>query len=224
MDPAAARQRVNGMVQTITNEAAGKAKEIEMKGEEEFNIEVHRLITEQKEKLKSSFDRKLKQIETQYAIKKSMAINKQRLEKIKARQEVYHTIAKDVQAKLAEEMKSEGKSKEFVTKLVTQGLLMLLESEVTVKCRQQDAKMLESCLAAAVKDYSDVILKQTGAKKACKATIDKTYLPPTCLGGVVLSCHKGLITIDNTLDARLKLVMEQDKPTIRGLLFPEKRK
>merc|ERR1719382_472470 len=97
----------------------------------DFSIEVHRLITEQKEKVRSTYEKKVKQIETQYAIAKSMAINKQRLEKIKARQEVMVKLAEEVRAKLA----NASSDKEFITKLVVQGLLMLLEDEVVVKCR-----------------------------------------------------------------------------------------
>merc|ERR1712050_202848 len=73
------------------------------KGEEEFSIEVHRLITEQKEKIRQDYEKKVKKVETSYAIAKSMAINKQRLEKIKARQEVMQGIAGDVKKKLASE-------------------------------------------------------------------------------------------------------------------------
>merc|ERR1712084_33879 len=123
----------------IANEAQEKAKEIEKKGEEEFTIEVHRLITDQQKKIRQGYEKKVKQIETQYAIAKSMAINKQRLEKIKARQDVMQGIAGDVKKKLA----SEGSSPQFITKLIVQGLLMLLEKQVTVRCRAADASKVK---------------------------------------------------------------------------------
>merc|ERR1740121_3271871 len=109
---------------------------------------------------------------------------------------------------------------------------MLLEEDVRVQCRQSDVTLVESCLAEASSQYADVIKKSSGATKKCKLTIDKTqFLPPapvpnseakSCLGGVVLSCQGGSIVIDNTIDLRLKLVLEQDKPAIRTLLFPLK--
>merc|ERR1712087_123919 len=193
----------------------------------EFSIEVHRLITEQKEKTRGNYEKKTKQIETQYAIAKSMAINKQRLEKIKARQEVMTKLADEVRQQLV----AKGQDKAFVTKLIVQGLLMLLEDEVVVRCREADKSVVQACLQAASTEYSQVIKTQTGADKTCKLVIDeKDPLPvapqggkdgPSCLGGVVLACQNGKITIDNTIDLRLKLVMEQDKPAIRGLLFPQ---
>lgn len=70
-----------------------------------------------------------------------------------------------------------------------------------------------------VRAFDEVIKESTGATKNCSLTVDKAVqLPPapngdasvpSCLGGVVLACQKGAITIDNTIDSRLQLVMEQ---------------
>merc|ERR1712176_1174609 len=107
------------MISFIASEAQDRANEIQKKGEEEFSIEVHRLITEQKDKVRQTYEKKVKSIETQYAIAKSMAINKQRLEKIKARQEVMTKLGDDVKGALG----SKGSDKGFITKLIVQGLL-----------------------------------------------------------------------------------------------------
>eukprot|EP00443_Scrippsiella_acuminata_P114733 CAMPEP_0115674088 /NCGR_PEP_ID=MMETSP0272-20121206/53434_1 /TAXON_ID=71861 /ORGANISM="Scrippsiella trochoidea, Strain CCMP3099" /LENGTH=227 /DNA_ID=CAMNT_0003112973 /DNA_START=64 /DNA_END=743 /DNA_ORIENTATION=+ len=225
MDSKEAQNQIAQMISFIASEAQDRAIEIQKKGDEEFSIEVHRLITEQKEKVRQTYEKKVKQIETQYAIAKSMAINKQRLEKIKARQEVMHQVEGDVMAKLD----SVSSSKEFVTKLIVQGLLMLLESQVVVRCRQSDVSMVKECLQGAQDEYAKLIEAETGAAKTCSLDIDTQFLPPapvagkdgpSCLGGVVLACQGGKITIDNTIDVRLRLVMEQAKPAIRSLLFP----
>merc|ERR1719191_843193 len=99
-----AQGQIQQMISFIISEADDKAAEIHKKGEEEFSIEVHRLITEQKEKVRQAYERKSKQIETEYAIAKSTAVNKQRLEKIKARQEVLASITDDVKAKIKSQM------------------------------------------------------------------------------------------------------------------------
>merc|ERR1719215_263099 len=100
---------------------------------------------------------------------------------------------------------------------------MLLESQVEVRCREKDVKLVESVLSAASAEYANVIKTETGSAMSCKLAVRKSnYLPETSLGGVVLACAGGRITIDNTIDARLKLVMEQAKPAIRSLLFPAK--
>merc|ERR1711904_464471 len=214
-------QQINQMIAFILSEAKDKSDDILKKGEEEFQIEVHRVVTEQKDKIRQTYEKKVKQIETKYAIEKSMAINKQRLEKIKARQEVMGKISEDVKQNLASQMKSEAAAKPFVTKLIVQGLLMLLEPEVEIRCRQSDVKLVESVLAEAAAQYSKIIKTVTNATKTCKLAVSKTeFVDAGLLGGVVLACQNGKITIDNTIDLRLKLVMEQDKPAIRKLLFP----
>merc|ERR1712137_1130140 len=113
MDATEANKQITQMISFILAEAKDKASDIEKKGEEEFSIEVHRLITEQKEKTRATIEKKTKQIETQYAIAKSMAINKQRLEKIKARQEVMVKLSDEVRDKLAQDLKAQDKTKGF---------------------------------------------------------------------------------------------------------------
>mmetsp|Transcript_84306 Transcript_84306/g.149003 ORF Transcript_84306/g.149003 Transcript_84306/m.149003 type:complete len:232 (+) Transcript_84306:74-769(+) len=231
MDSREAQKQIEQMKDFILAEAKDKATDIQKKGEEEFSIEVYRLINEQKEKVRATYERKTKQVETQYAIAKSMAINKQRLEKIKARQEVMHRVSDDAKLQLVKELQRPDVSKKFVTQLLLQGMLMLLENEVTVRCRQVDVGLVSSCLRDASDHYTKLIKSETGATKACTLSIDTaSFLPPapvagkdgpSCLGGVVLFCAGGKISVDNTIDMRLNLVMEQAKPAIRGLLFPQ---
>mmetsp|Transcript_119100 Transcript_119100/g.344495 ORF Transcript_119100/g.344495 Transcript_119100/m.344495 type:complete len:109 (+) Transcript_119100:2-328(+) len=106
---------------------------------------------------------------------------------------------------------------------------MLLEDSVTVRCREADLALVKGCLAGAQAEYSELIKSETGANKKCTLVIDNEFLPPapvagkdgpSCLGGVLLHCQSGKISIDNTVDVRLRLVMEQAKPAIRSLLFP----
>jgi len=213
-----ASAQIQQMMNFILNEAKDKAEELNAKGMEEFSIEKFRLVNQQKDKIRQEFSRKTKQVETQCAIARSLAINKSRLEKIKARQESLGKISDDVKTQLA------GKcTAEMTTNLIVQGLLMLLEDSVTIRCRKEDVQMVQGCLKNATDKYSQVIQKETQTTKQCKVSLDSTQvLPSDCLGGVVLACNDGAIVIDNTIAARLDLVLEQDKPTIRTLLFPTK--
>merc|ERR1712176_1467966 len=96
--------------------------------------------------------------------------------------------------------------------------------QVDVRCREKDVTMVASILGDASKKYSQIIKAETGADRKCKLSVDEKHpVPATSLGGIVLACNDGKITIDNTLDLRLRLVMEQDKPAIRSLLFPASR-
>lgn len=222
------QNQISQMTQFIINEAKDKAEEISSKALQEFSVEKLKIVNSTKERIRQEYARKVKQIETQAAIARSTAINKSRLEKIKARQDMLVQLGEDSKVQLVQELKSEAVQKQFITKLIVQGLLMLMEDDVQVRCRAVDNTMVESVLASAAAEYSKVLLAETGLQRKVKLSLDKDVkLPPppgtdphsSCLGGVVLVCHNGTITIDNTIDSRLALVLEQAKPTIRELLF-----
>merc|ERR1719384_3012923 len=117
------------MTHFILNEAKDKAEEISAKALQEFNLEKLKHEKVIKEKISQDYERKTKQGDTQHAIARSTAINRSRLEKIKARQDVIGKIAEDTKAALQNELKGDAKMGPFITKLIVQGLLMLLEDE-----------------------------------------------------------------------------------------------
>jgi V-type H+-transporting ATPase subunit E len=223
-------KRVEEMKTKIQGKAETEKASITEKGQEEFLAEVAKIKKEETAKITAQHEKKVKEIDTQYKIAKSLAMNKKRLEKIKKRQELMQKLAEEAQDEVVKELKDNAKCEKFVEDLIAQGLLMLLEPEVLVMCRKSDEALVKKCVTAAEKTYTKVIKDKTGADKKCKLTVSTTaYLDPepvkgkdqkSCLGGVVLSCFGGKIKVDNTIDARLKLVMEQDKPAIRAQLFP----
>lgn len=230
MNVVEAQKHVNEMAAFITDEAKAKAAELDAKAFQEFEIEKARMVNQSRDKIRQEYAKKAKQVETSCAIKRSLAINRSRLEKIKCRQQQLSFIAEGARAQIAQALAAEGKRRDFYLKLMVQGLLMLLEDDVVVRCRKEDLTLVQGCLAEATANYAKIVKEETGARKAVKLTIDQVNsLPPgptpgnsgpTCLGGVVLSCEHGAINVNNTVDTRLDLTMEQDKPTIRKLLFP----
>mmetsp|Transcript_29441 Transcript_29441/g.51629 ORF Transcript_29441/g.51629 Transcript_29441/m.51629 type:complete len:221 (+) Transcript_29441:102-764(+) len=215
------QSQVTQMKEFILNEAKDKAEEIEAKALQEFNIEKMKMLEEAKEKLQQDYTKKQKATDTKNAIARSTAVNKSRLTKIEKRQEMLTLVKAGAEGKLTDKLKSEANSKAFIEKLIVQGLLMLLEEEVTVQCAAKDDKVVESCFDSAAKQYTEVIKKETGATKKVKLTLDKTKKLDIAkdLGGIVLTCQDGSIVIDNTIKARLGLVLDQAKPQIRKLLF-----
>merc|ERR1712070_1368680 len=104
---------------------------------------------------------------------------------IKARQEVLGKISEDAKVQL----RSKGGDAGFVTKLIVQGALMLLEDKITVHCRQADAGMVQGCFGAAASQYSQVIKKETGADRSVSFDLSRDFVAADKLGGVVLSCN-----------------------------------
>jgi vacuolar-type H+-ATPase subunit E/Vma4 len=140
---------------------------------------------------------------------------------VEARQACIDKLGSEVGSKLGEVSKAEGKYKQICIDLIVQGCLKLMEDDVTVKCRAADARVVSSCFAEAQNNYAKAVARATNVTPKLRLSLDKEVLGADCLGGVVLHCQNGAITVDNTLDTRLKLCMENDKPALRSMMFPQ---
>lgn len=209
------------MVNFILNEAKDKAEEIDAKAMEDFNIEKLKLIQQMKDKVRKEFTLKAKKIETQRAISRSTAINKSRLRTIEERNTLLMQSVDMVRKSLTEVVKKQDQYKKIMTDLMVQGAMMLLEPEVTVVCRKEDVALVKSILEDAQKKFASELKSQTnGVVKTCKFVVDESRPLVGKIGGVVVQTEGGSIRVDNTLDTRLDLLVEKDKPTIRRILFP----
>jgi len=218
-------KQIGQMVSFILHEAKQKASELESKAREEFNITKMQIVKDQREKIRKEYAGKMKRLETQQAIARSTAINQTRLKRVSARTEAMDAAIAAVKTKLEAVTRDQLKYKELLTALIVQGCLKVLEDKVQVRCRQEDRPLVQSAFAEAERAYSTQIKRQTGVERKVALSIDtgKSLLSKgkgAVMGGVVLCCHGGLITVDNTLDSRLRLVEEQDKPAIRQMMFP----
>lgn len=221
MEDKDAQRQIQQMVNFILNEAKDKAEEIDAKAMEDFNIEKLKLIQQMKDKVRKEYTLKAKKIETQRAIARSTAINKSRLRTIEERNTLLMQSVDMVKKSLSDVVKKTDQYKKILTDLIVQGAIMLLEPEVSVLCRKEDVALVKSVLEDAQKKYSSEIKTQTnGASKSVKLSIDETRPLVGKIGGVVLQTQGGAIRVDNTLDTRLDLLVEKDKPTIRKILFP----
>lgn len=221
MEDKDAQRQIQQMVNFILNEAKDKAEEIDAKAMEDFNIEKLKLIQQMKDKVRKEYTLKAKKIETQRSIQRSTAINKSRLRTIEERNNLLMNTVDIVKESLAQTVKKGDKYKKIVTDLIVQGALMLLEAEVTVVCRKEDVALVKSVLGEAEKAYASEIKNQaSGAVKQVKLVIDESKPLVNKIGGVILQTAGGSIRVDNTLDTRLDLLVEKDKPTIRKILFP----
>lgn len=234
MDDAEAQRQIQQMVKFILNEARDKAQEIEARSLEDFNIEKLKLVQQMKDKIRQEYEKKAKKMEMQRAIDRSTAINKARLRRIAAQDQVLTEVYNQALMQLAGVCKDQAKYTKLVEDLIVQGLFRLLEPEVIVRCREMDKSLVEGVLKDAAKRYSDIMKAEAHINKTVKLSIDKSgrYLPPplssdnqgmSCCGGIVLMTPDGRISCDNTLDARLRMVVTECAPTIRSTLFPDKK-
>lgn len=220
MDEEQNQRQIQQMVGFILNEAKDKAEEIDAKALEDFNVERLKHALQMKEKFRAEFAKKRKQCDTQRAIARSGAINKARLQKIECRQEYLGKLNGECTKELKSYTKTTAKYQQLLADLIVQGCLKLMETEVCVRCKKDEERVVQSVLEAASRKYSDIIKKTTGQTQEISLSIDdKQSLPAKCSGGVVVHCQGDTIRVDNTLDTRLQLTMENDLPAIRKMCF-----
>uniref|UniRef100_A0A8C9GE43 V-type proton ATPase subunit E-like n=1 Tax=Piliocolobus tephrosceles TaxID=591936 RepID=A0A8C9GE43_9PRIM len=230
LDDAEAQKQIQQMVNFILNEAKDKAHEIEAKALEDFNIEKLRIVQKMKEKIRLEFQKKAKQMEIKRSMSRSSAINKARLKKMCAKDQVFKEIYKISSEKLAELYKDKEKYKNLIIDLIVQSLYYMQEPHVIIRCRDVDKAIVESCFNEAVQKYNDKLKTKFNITKNVKIELDKSgnYLPPppsndnegkSCLGGIILSTPNRKINCDNTLDVRLKLAIEYCTPEIKRMFF-----
>jgi len=83
----------------------------------------------------------------------------------KAELDEIHKAAADNLAKKAGD-------RDFLVSLITEGLLMLLEEDVKIRCLPNDDANVKQAIPAAEKKYSEIIHQQSGVKRQVKLSID----------------------------------------------------
>ncbi|KAI1259853.1 ATPase, V1/A1 complex, subunit E [Xylariaceae sp. FL1019] len=202
------------MTAFIKQEALEKAREIEIKANEEFSIEKSKLVRQETDAIDATYAKKFKQASMTQQITRSTVANKTRLRVLGARQELLDDIFEQAEKKLTEAAKDKKKYGEVLKGLLLEGMYALSESEVTVRLRKADKSVVESAAQEAEKVYE----KETG--KTAKVALDEEdYLPEGGAGGVSIVGGKGKIEINNTFEERLRLLQSSALPAVRKALF-----
>lgn len=106
-------------------------------------------------------------------------------------------------------------------------MIKLLEQELIIKCRKEDAGLVQSLLPECESEFSEIMMKECNEEFKTKLTLNESEYMTTeqggeC-GGVVLYTRDKRIVCNNTLRERLDLCFEELLPHIRRLLFPSKK-
>ena len=202
------------MTAFIKQEAMEKAREIEIKANEEFEIEKSKLVRQETDAIDSQYEKKFKQATMSQQITRSTVSNKTRLRVLGARQELLDSIFEDAQKKLAEGSKDKAKYQKTLKGLILEGFHAMNESELQVRARKADYDVVKKAIADAEKEYK----KDTG--RDIKAVIHEEHpLPEGSAGGVNIIGGGGKIDINNTFEARLDLLKASAAPAVREALF-----
>ncbi|KAI1335352.1 ATPase, V1/A1 complex, subunit E [Xylariaceae sp. FL0016] len=207
-------QELRKMTAFIKQEAFEKAREIEIKANEEFSIEKSKLVRQETDAIDGSYAKKFKQATMSQQITRSTVANKTRLKVLGARQELLDGIFEAAAKKLADGTKDKGKYKGMLKNLLLEGMYALSEDEVAVRARKADFAAVKEAASNAEKEYK----KETGKESKVKLD-EENPLPEGSAGGVMILGGKGKIEINNTLEERLQLLQETAMPAVRKTLF-----
>ncbi|XP_037538710.1 V-type proton ATPase subunit E 1a [Nematolebias whitei] len=208
------QKQIKHMMAFIEQEANEKVEEIDAKAEEEFNIEKGRLVQTQRVKIMDYFEKKEKQIEQHKKIQMSNLKNQGRLKVLKARDDMVMDLLNEACQRLSEIAKDPNRYSKLMEGLVLQGFYKLLESQVTIRCRQQDVEMVQAAVNKNIPIYQEAVK----IKITVKIDPDR-FLPSNICGGIEMYNDNGKIKVSNTLESRLELMAQQMMPEIRMTLF-----
>ncbi|KAK4947895.1 V-ATPase V1 sector subunit E [Elasticomyces elasticus] len=202
------------MTAFIRQEALEKAREIQLKADEEFAIEKSRLVREEIAAIDKEYEKKSKQASMSQQITRSTMTNKTRIKVLSSRQELLDKLFEEARGKLAEAANKD--YEEMLKGLILEGLYMLCESKVAVRCKQADKEKVESAAKKAAEEYKEKVGSDV------EPVIDeKNWLPEESAGGVYVVGGGGKIELNNTLEERLRMCETDALPSIRATLFGE---
>lgn len=191
--------------------------------EHDFNLEKQTLVHEAKLNIQDEFTKKEKDREIQERITRSGEVGECRVKKMKIRDDLLNTLTTEAGTKCSVVARGQNYP-QLLQKLIVQGLIKIEEMEVIVFCRKDDEATIKKVLPAAVKEYVEIMKRESTVILEPKVIINADgakCLPETTYGGILLTALNGKIVCDNTMASRLNLVYDELLPSIRAILFPE---
>lgn len=202
---------MNKMVAFIKQEALEKAREIRVKADEEFAIEKAKLVKQEQQAIDAQYEKKRKGAEVSQKIAHSTLTNKSRLRLLNLREQHLQDLFQAAREQLAT-LASSSQYVQFLQGNSVQGFLRLLETEVSIHVREADADVAKEAAEAASKQYTEI----SGRRVKYELI---TSLSPDLAGGAKLVSGNERITLDNSLDERLRLLEDRMLPEIRHDLY-----
>lgn len=144
------------MVAFIKQEAAEKAREIEIKADEEFAMEKSKLVRQETAAIDAQYERKFKQAELSQQVAKSTVTNRTRLRILAARQELLEDIFEQARGRLSEVSKDKDNYTNILKNLILEGLYALNEDKLEVRSRKADYDILKKAVEQATEEYKEV--------------------------------------------------------------------
>ena len=161
------------MTEFIKQEASEKAREIEIRANEEFALEKSKLVRQETDAIDAQYEKKFKQATMSQQITRSTVSNKTRLKVLAARQDLLEEIFERARGKLADGTKDKAKYQVVLKDLILEGFYALDEPQLMVRARKHDFELVEKAIERAVAEFK----KETD--KEISAIIDESSILPS---------------------------------------------
>ena len=149
------------MTAFIRQEAMEKAREIQLKADEEFAIEKSKLVRQETASIDTLYEKKFKQAAMSQQITRSTLANRTRLRVLGGRQELLDELfqkARDQVSKVADADKK--KYETMLQGLILEGLYSLNEDKAEIRARKKDFDAVKKALDAAAKEFEKNVGKE----------------------------------------------------------------
>lgn len=147
------------MTTFIRQEALEKAKEIQIKADEEFAIEKSKLVRQETSSIDSNYAKKHKQASMSQQITRSTLANKTRIKVLSARQGLLDELFEKARDRLDGYAKDKAKYEGMCKGLILEGLYALNEDKVAVRARKADYEVVRKAIDGAKKEYKEKLGK-----------------------------------------------------------------
>lgn len=216
-----ADRRIQQMVAFIRQEARDKAEEIEVRAKEECNVEVLKMVDREKAKCRTEFAAKMKRVDIEKKIARQQLLDQYRMDLLKA-QDSKKMELQDLVAQQFAGLVKGPQYREFLKQAMIQSFFKIWdEDEVQVQCRAEDSNLVQGLIAEALKEVKTRAKNECLQELSMKATFNRKAA--NIAGGVIVTARGGRVLCDNSLDARLRIVMKKELPEVRARLFDTQR-
>ncbi|CAH0552726.1 unnamed protein product [Brassicogethes aeneus] len=209
-----AEKRINRYILYIENDAQNKIKDIDSKIEEEYNMEKGSQTQTQCLAILNHYGNKEKNLDLQLKFAYSQLKSNAKIAILTSKDHSINEILKEVGQKLKKKNKDVEVYKGILEKLILQGMLALLDKNVTLGILKEDKDVIKEVIPKAEQKYKEMTGLET------KADVDpKRFLPDSRLGGVEVYGSSDTVKVCNTFEARIELLREKASPYIRLILY-----
>jgi V-type H+-transporting ATPase subunit E len=156
------------MTAFIRQEAHEKAREIQIKADEEFAIEKSKLVRQETAAIDQLYQKKFKQASMSQQITRSTLANKTRLRVLSAKQALLDELFERAREQLGSVAEKKKKGADGYQKtlegLVLEGLYALNEGKVAVRARKKDYGVVKKAIEKAAKEFKDKVGKDVAVE------------------------------------------------------------